>query len=169
MASVFQVCIVGFPIAFLTSTNSKVTFIIMVSMIFVVCIDVLGFVFVPKIRAYRHHKSSLIQEQQDPKSRNNRTFADSRSKTSADSRGRTSADSRGLKFSISQKFSRKDLFHPKNEEVHAKIDELSIDEKAILNKFLKSVADLKNAEERKKLLESRLLPNDMANGNTNAM
>lgn len=151
MASALQVCLVGFPIAFLTATNSKVTFIIMVSMIFAICMDVLGFVFIPKIRAFRRHRASLSQEEQAPNGKSNGG----------------SNNTRGLKFSVGEMSSSKDLFHPKNDEIHAKIDDLSIDEKVILNKFLKSVTGLNDAEERKKLLESRLRGNDIANGNHN--
>lgn len=137
MSSILQVSLIGFPVAALVVTNPKAYFMILVSLIFIISMDILCFVFIPKIFAIRTYRQSLIKEQ--GQNRNESRFKVAKSKNNAKS---------GLKYSIN-----------KNGLMNIKIDELNDDEKEVFLDFLSCVTDSKD-DERKRLIQVLLDANN---------
>jgi len=69
MASVLQLSCIGFPIVFLTDTSPIATFIVLVSLIFMISMDILCFLFIPKFKAFHEHKKNILEEEHENKKR----------------------------------------------------------------------------------------------------
>lgn len=58
MSSVLQVCLIGLPISILVHTQPITYFTVTSLLIFIICSDILGFIFIPKIIAFRNPTSN---------------------------------------------------------------------------------------------------------------
>lgn len=114
-ASVLQLSIIGFPIVFLTATSPVATYIVLVTLIFMISMDVLCFVFIPKINAFNKSKKSILEEQNNNRNRN-RT---------------EKLMSAGLEFSMDKR------------RMLQKWSELESDEKTALVEFISAITDSK--------------------------